>query len=419
VLAGMVAQSASGYSLAALIRDSILTPLNLNSTFIDVEEPITGTIAHRWWNTIDYHDTSRVGLNSAVGYAGSIFSTASDMVLWYDALFTGQVINQSSMNELTTFVATSNPNYQYGLGLSRDKTQGFKYWGHGGSTWGYKSKMMYDTCLNVAVAGLTNSFPSGMDGVTFLLYRVVKNHIPGCVSAITGSDTVCRGDNSVTYTVTPVPNATSYLWSFPSGVTGNSITHSISLDFGQGAGSGIITVTGINNYGAGGSSSVYVTVNPIPATPAISMHGDTLTSSAPHGNQWYNSSGIIVGADDSTYIINATDDYYCIVTLSGCSSDTSVVIHAIPTGITSTFAQNGLKIFPNPTSSQTTFQTDILLTNATLVVTDCYGHTVAQIKNISGRSFVLQRENLASGLYFVQLIHDNQLIAIKKLIITD
>lgn len=417
ILAGLIAQSATGYSISSLIRDSILTPLNMDSTFYDVEEVANGSLAHRWWNLIDYNDTSRVGLNSAGGCAGSIFSTSSELVQWYNALFSEQLINQSSMNELTTFIATSNPNYQYGLGLSREVTQGFSYWGHGGTTWGYKSKMIYDTCLHVSVAGLSNSYPSGMDAVTFLLYRAVKNHIPGCSDAITGAVTVCEGDSS-TYTVPLIPNATSYLWTVPSGVTGTSNTNSITLHFGIGANSGNINVTGINNYGAGGLSSVWVTVNPIPATPMISINGDTLTSNAPSGNQWYNSSGIIVGAVNSTYTITSSDNYYCIVTLLGCSSDTSNNINAV-LNVNEIFLQNNLKIYPNPSSSNITFQTDVFLNNATLVLTDYSGLTVAKIKNISGHSFILPRINLDSGLYFVQLIEDDRVIAINKIVIAD
>jgi D-alanyl-D-alanine carboxypeptidase len=425
VLAGMVAENASGFSLSTLIRDSILTPLNMDSTFIDVQEPVNGILAHRWWNRVvnpvteDYHDTSRVGLNSAVGYAGSIFSTSSEMVQWYNALFNGQLINQSSMNELTTFIATSNPNYQYGLGLSRDVTQGIRYWGHGGRTWGYKSKILYDTCLHVSVAGLSNSDPSGMDAVAFLLYRAVKNHIPGCSDAITGPIAVCEGTNSLTYTVPPIPNATSYSWTLPSGVTGTSATNSITINFGIGANSGNIKVTGINNYGPGGSSSVWVTVNPIPATPLISISGKTLTSNAPSGNQWYNSSGIIVGAINTTYTITASDKYYCIVTLLGCSSDTSNNINAEMTTVNEIYLQNNLKIYPNPGSSNITFQTNSQLNNATLVLTDCSGRTVVKIENISGHLFILHRTNLDSGLYFVQLIEDNRVITMNKIVIAD
>ncbi|MEO7305910.1 MAG: serine hydrolase [Ferruginibacter sp.] len=263
ILAGMIAKNATGFHISKLIRDSILTPLNINNMFYDIEESENGVIAHRWWNTIDYHDTSRVGLNSAGGCAGSLFSTASDMTKWYTALFNGQVINQSSINELTNFVVTPNPNSQYGFGISRDQLQGYSFWGHGGSTWGYRSKMLYDSCLHVAVCGLTNSFPSGMEAVSFLLYRVVKNHIPGCCRPIAGLTTVIAGTNGVTYSVPPIANATSYTWTLPSGAIGISNTNSITVNFSINALSGNISVQGVNNYGPGGSASLWVTVNPL------------------------------------------------------------------------------------------------------------------------------------------------------------
>jgi len=60
-------------------------------------------------------------------------------------------------------------------------------------------------------------------------------------------------------------------------------------------------------------------------------------------------------------------------------------------------------IYPNPFSSQTTLQTDIQLHNATLTVDNCYGQTVAQIKNLSGQTVTFSRGNLPSGLYFVRI----------------
>jgi len=263
VIAGIIAQNATGFHISRLIRDSILTPLNLSSTYYDVEEPIGGVIAHRWWNSIDYHDTSRVGINTAAGCAGALFSTPSEMTQWYKALFNGQVINQASMNELTNFVATDNPALQYGLGLARDNTQGYTYWGHGGSTWGYRSKMIYDSCLHFSVFGISNSYPSGQDAVSFLLYRAIKNHIPGCSGPISGLITVTEGTNAVTYSVPPVANATSYVWTLPAGVTGISNTNSITVSFAIGAASGNIKVQAVNNYGPGGTSALWVTVNPL------------------------------------------------------------------------------------------------------------------------------------------------------------
>ncbi|MBI3502549.1 MAG: T9SS type A sorting domain-containing protein [Bacteroidetes bacterium] len=89
------------------------------------------------------------------------------------------------------------------------------------------------------------------------------------------------------------------------------------------------------------------------------------------------------------------------------------------TGIASTFEQYQIKSFPNPFSTQTVLHTDNLLHNATLTVDNCFGQTVAQIKNINGRTVVFSRDNLASGLYFVRLMQENKIYATEKLIITD
>lgn len=212
ILAGMIAEQVSGHHISQLIRDSILTPLDMDSTFYDVEETATGTIAHRWWNSIDYNDTSRVGINTAGGCAGALFSTTSEMVQWYRALFNGQILSPSSMAELSNFINTPSSTYDYGLGLSRETTQGRTYWGHSGAIWGYKSKMIYDTCMNVVACGLSNSFPSGMDGVLFLLYRSVINHYAPCTLS-TGIDEIIEPE------LTLYPNPANGLLTINSKIT--------------------------------------------------------------------------------------------------------------------------------------------------------------------------------------------------------
>jgi hypothetical protein len=76
-------------------------------------------------------------------------------------------------------------------------------------------------------------------------------------------------------------------------------------------------------------------------------------------------------------------------------------------------------IYPNPFSAQTTFETNTFLHNATLTMDNCFGQTVKEIKNISGQTVILSRDNLASGLYFLRLTQDNKVIVTDKLVITD
>ena len=97
--------------------------------------------------------------------------------------------------------------------------------------------------------------------------------------------------------------------------------------------------------------------------------------------------------------------------------DTIITLHtSINENISQTYGN--LQIFPNPFCTQTTLQTNLPLRNATLTVDNCFGQTVAQIKNISGQTVIFSRDNLASGLYFVRLTENNKIFT-DKLIITD
>lgn len=91
----------------------------------------------------------------------------------------------------------------------------------------------------------------------------------------------------------------------------------------------------------------------------------------------------------------------------------------ITTGISDISKTDKFSIFPNPFSTQTTLQTDNLFKDATLTVYNSFGQQVKQIKNISGQTITLHRDNLPSGLYFLHLTQDNKTITTDKLIITD
>jgi hypothetical protein len=89
------------------------------------------------------------------------------------------------------------------------------------------------------------------------------------------------------------------------------------------------------------------------------------------------------------------------------------------TSVADISSKNKILITPNPFSAQTTLQIDNLLHNATLTVYNCFGQTVRQIKNISGKTVTLFRDNLPSGLYFLRLTENTNFFFIDKLVITD
>ena len=81
---------------------------------------------------------------------------------------------------------------------------------------------------------------------------------------IIGLTSVCQGQNLVTYTVSPILNASNYIWTLPTGATGTISSNTISVNYGTSAVSGLIKVKGNNNCGDGSEASLQITVNPLP-----------------------------------------------------------------------------------------------------------------------------------------------------------
>ena len=156
-LTGLVMQSATGKSYTELLHEHILDPLSLDSTFVAAYEEPTGTLANGWYFGEDLGPYPLVSVYSLYGPAGSIFSTASEMVQWYTHLFEGDIINDASMNELLNFESSSF----YGLGIETvihpflpDEV----IYAHRGEVPGYSSQMGWDVRRRSALCILTNQF---------------------------------------------------------------------------------------------------------------------------------------------------------------------------------------------------------------------------------------------------------------------
>lgn len=172
ILAGMIAESATGQSFGQLLRDSILSPLQLDSTFLGVYDSVLYTIAHPWQGGLDKFSTPRKALNSVAWSAGAMYSTSGEMAQWYHSLMNGQVLNQTSFNELTTFVGSGN----YGIGLYKTNVIGRTVWQHGGTIWGgYNSSMVYDTATGIIICVLINQNPAQAFPVSIELISTLIN----------------------------------------------------------------------------------------------------------------------------------------------------------------------------------------------------------------------------------------------------
>jgi hypothetical protein len=221
---------------------------------------------------------------------------------------------------------------------------------------------------------------------------------PGFIS---GTTEICEASENV-YSITPVTGATSYNWVLPSGWIGNSTTNSISAT--SSSNSGTIKVSANNSCGVSSERILYVDVNPLPNTPFITQTGNILHSDALNGNQWYNQNGILTGETNQDLTVTSNGDYYCIVTLNGCSSDTSNTVNVILTGIELSGNDNNINLYPNPVSNELFVEIEGNNEIKSIVLINSLGQVLYKEDFIN--RITISTANYSSGVYLVKIGND-------------
>jgi hypothetical protein len=266
----------------------------------------------------------------------------------------------------------------------------------------------------------TNSF--GCPPPNPAVLPVTVNGLPAAAGTITGTPVVCAGATSVVYSVPTINGAIAYIWTLPAGATismGDG-TRSITVNFADNAASGIITVYG-NNYCGNGpvSPDFAVTVNPIPPAPVITLAGNTLSSDAPAGNQWYVNGILIFGATSQTYTANVDGEYWDVVTVNNCVSAGSNHISVVLTSINE--LQTGtISVYPNPNDGQFTVKISSLKQETfTISVVNNIGLTVMEVRDVVANGNIEKNIDLRPvpcGIYSL-VIRNSESIVVKKILV--
>jgi len=240
---------------------------------------------------------------------------------------------------------------------------------------------------------------------------VSVNPLPSPAATIEGDSVISLGLEPIEYSVPPIANSDSYVWSIPNIATGSSITNSIALKYNTVA-IDTLKVQGINTCGLGVASIFPIRI--IPTTPIISYKGKTLHSTSLIGNQWYDENGAIIGATSQDYTPKQNGTYYLIVTTNNLTSEksNSITISDISTGI---ITLNNCEIRTYPT-----IVNDKLLIRST---NSCNISKVQIISELGIELFVQTNENKAllevpmidypAGIYYVQLFIDGNIYSNK------
>jgi hypothetical protein len=109
----------------------------------------------------------------------------------------------------------------------------------------------------------------------------------GCFSAgpagpVTGPTQVCQGGSGYVYSVSPIANASGYIWTLPVGgtITLGANTNTITVSYSASAVSGYVYVYGIAGCGNGSPAQLAVAMNP-PAAPTITGPASVCVNSTP------------------------------------------------------------------------------------------------------------------------------------------
>ncbi len=153
ILLGLVIKNATGKDVGEYLREKFWSPFQLVNIYFGSDEELNSLVANPWrdynGDGVQEDISSRWGAayHSAFYTAADIFSTASDLSRWGQLLFQGKVVNQESLNKMTSFIAydTGDPldGNGYGLGVTRMELNGKEYWGHAGGMRGYGSNFLF------------------------------------------------------------------------------------------------------------------------------------------------------------------------------------------------------------------------------------------------------------------------------------
>jgi D-alanyl-D-alanine carboxypeptidase len=130
VLLGLILEQIEEKSLAESIRNRILTPLDLDDTYLEYYEEPTHRV-----NLIDQYvgNINFTEVNTSFDWSGGgLISTNKDLIKFIKSLFDLKLINKQSLRKMIEVKDTRENENPYGLGIYKSQFNGISFFGHYG-----------------------------------------------------------------------------------------------------------------------------------------------------------------------------------------------------------------------------------------------------------------------------------------------
>ncbi|MFN0183430.1 MAG: serine hydrolase domain-containing protein [Aquabacterium sp.] len=183
LLLGLAVERASGMSFDAYLREQVFTPAGMAATSLRPEGPRLAAQGFTRLPPIGVGPPPRMAASpgSSGGpppmptgplraadearlpgtSAGGAYSTAGDLMRFFDALQAGRLVGVATLRELTRPQIESLPGQHYGLGFGLVRWEGHEGYGHNGGAPGVNAEAMVFPADDLVLIVLSNRDPPG------------------------------------------------------------------------------------------------------------------------------------------------------------------------------------------------------------------------------------------------------------------
>jgi PKD repeat protein len=267
--------------------------------------------------------------------------------------------------------------------------------------------------IDINVAGDSIGIPNSGAGNNVVFYVVPST--PAVVASFISSDTaICEGD-IVAFTDQSTGSPAVWSWTFTGGAPSTSSSQNPSITY---ANAGSYNVQLIAGNPACGADTVlvnnHITVSPLPTASIITLlNPSTLQSSQASGIQWNDIGGPIAGATSQNYSPLASGDYTVTYTdVNGCSATSAAFTFTLNVSVEEENVTAN-SIYPNPSSGIVTIRLNEAVLNGTISLLDINGKVLVQ-QRMNGIMMQFDPENLAAGIYYIQVVNAEQEIVLNE-----
>lgn len=175
-LLGMIVEKASGQSYEDYLKENIFKPAGLEATYYLAERPIVKHRAEGYSKSEgDFVNDEMLSMDNPYS-AGSLGSTAVDLIKWTRALAEGKVVSSESYKLMTTRGKLNNgEEFGYGFGLATGSLGPHPTIEHGGGINGFSTQLAHYPDAKLTVCVLTNTQGSNPTAIEKKIARKILN----------------------------------------------------------------------------------------------------------------------------------------------------------------------------------------------------------------------------------------------------